>query len=160
MRIVFVGAALALAAFLTGCDSSTPPEGISVAIGPHQGTMIRLPEDKGFVELVNEPEVTDRRNPQPTSIVAYYLQADAKSSLSPAPADVGFAMDTGGGKAARGRKGTPETIPLVAEPKSDDPAGSSRFASKPGPYQLSAIRGNLSAKIAGQDVLTPFEGAR
>jgi hypothetical protein len=160
MRIIVATVTLALAALLSGCNSSESPVSVSVARGPHQGTMIRLPEDKGFVELVNEPEVTDRRNPQPTAIVAYYLQTDAKSPLTPAPLDVTFAIGTGGGKGARGKQGSATSIPLDAEAKSADPAGASRFASKPGPYQLSAIRGNLSAKISGQEITTSFEGSR
>jgi hypothetical protein len=160
MRIIVTTVTLALAALLSGCNSSESPVAVSVGRGPHQGTMIRLPEDKGFVELVNEPEVTDRRNPQPTTIVAYYLQIDAKSPLTPAPLDVSFAIATGGGKGGRGKQGSAKSIPLDADAKSADPAGASRFASKPGPYHLSAIRGNLSAKISGQEITTSFEGSR
>jgi hypothetical protein len=160
MRLSFAAATFALAGVLSGCSASAPPASVSVASGPHQGTMIRLPEDKGFVELVNEPEVTDRRNPPPTSIVAYYLQTDAESPLMPAPSDVSFAIGSGGGKSAGGTKGGVQSIPLNAEPKSAEPAGASRFASKPGPYQLSAIRGNLNAKISGLDITISFEGAR
>jgi len=59
----------------------------------------------------------------------------------------------------QGKKSS-QIIPLSAEPKSDDAAGAARFASKPGPYQLSAIRGNLSAKVGGQEISTPFGGGR
>ncbi len=122
--------------------------------------MIRLPEDKGFVELVNEPEVNDRRKPEPTSIVAYYLQTDGKSPLEPAPADVSFAIETGGGKGARGKPGSGDRIPLSAQPRPDDPLGAVRFASKPGPYDLAAIRGTLTATIAGQQIASQFGGSR
>jgi len=121
-------------------------------VGPHHGTTIRLPEEKGFVELTNEPEVTDRRSNEATSIVAYYLQSDAKSALQPVPTDVSFVIELG--------KKAAQTIPLSAQPKSDDPAGASRFASKPGPYQLSALRGRLNAKIGGQEVSTTILGGR
>jgi hypothetical protein len=151
---------LALTGLFLGCDSSPAPP-ILVAKGPHQGMVIPLSENTGFVELVNEPEVKDRRSNEPTSIVAYYLQPDAKSALDPVPSDVKFAIDTGaGGRGGRGRPSTPQSIPLNPEPKSEDPAGAGRFASKPGPYLLSALRGTLSAKLRGQPVSVVFQGGR
>ena len=125
-----------------------------MVLGPHHGTTIRLSDDKGFVELTNEPEVTDRRANEPTSIVAYYLKADAVSALDPPPTDVNFVVFDGTAK-----KGS-KAIPLAAEPKADDPAGAVRFASKPGPYQLSAIRGTLNGKLGGQEVSATFQGGR
>ena len=104
------------------------------------------------MELTNEPEIRDRRSNEATSIVAYYLQSDGKSPLDPPPTDVNFVIELG--------KKTAEPVVLKAEPKSDDPAGAGRFASKPGPYQLSALRGRLNAKIGGQEVSTTFLGSR
>jgi hypothetical protein len=49
---------------------------------------------------------------------------------------------------------------LSAEPRADDPAGGSRFASKVGPYNLFGIRGTLKAKIGGQDVSVVYLGGR
>ena len=144
-----------------GCASSVSPLAVSVPIGPHHGTMVALPDDKGFVEFINEPEISDRRNPQPTSIVVYFLQSDSKLPLSPAPSEVSFALDSSRGRAAGGRStAAAQAIPLKAEPKPDDPAGSSRFASQPGAYDLTSVRGTLSAKINGQDISTLFGGAR
>jgi hypothetical protein len=122
--------------------------------------MIRLTDDKGYVELVNEPEVTDRRNPQPTAIVAYYLQADGKTPLNPAPTDVSFAIDPGAARGGRGKASAAAPVPLNAEPKLDDPSGASRFASKAGPYVLAATRGKLSAKIDGQETSITFAAGR
>jgi hypothetical protein len=122
--------------------------------------MIRLPEDRGFVELVNEPDIGDRRNPVPTSIVAYYLQSDGKSPMSPAPSDVTFDIDSGGGAGARGARGPAKTVVLNAEPKAEDPSGASRFASKAGPYGLEGLRGTLSAKIEGHDISIAFAESR
>jgi hypothetical protein len=162
MRLHVQIVTVALAGLTLGCASSTTtPVSSTVAVGPHHGTMIRLPQDKGFVELVNEPDIGDRRNPRPTSIVAYFLEPDSKSPLSSAPSDVVFLQDGDGQRGARGgTKSATQSIPLNAEPKSDDPAGSSRFASKPGPYYLESFRGTLSAKIGGADVSTAFSGAR
>jgi len=122
--------------------------------------MIRLADEKGFVELINEPEVSDRRNPQPTAIVAYYLQADGKTPLSPAPTDVSFAIDTGPERGARGKPSSSSPVPLNAEAKPDDPSGASRFASKAGPYVLAAIRGKLFAKIGGEETSISFVAGR
>jgi len=151
MRIRFRAVTLVLAGLFLGFDSTQAPPP-QLVVGPHHGTTIRLPEDKGFVELTNEPEVTDRRASAATSIVAYYLQPDCKSAMEPPPAGVNFVIEAG-------RKGS-QTIPLSAEPKSDDPAGAGRFASKPGPYVLSGLRGRLNAKIGGQEISTTFVGGR
>ena len=35
-----------------------------------------------------------------------------------------------------------------------------RFASKPGPYNLTALRGTLSARIGGQQISSTFSGSR
>ncbi len=156
-----IGAAVAIAAaMLSGCGGGAPPvEQQTVINGPHRGTTLQLPEKKGFVELVNEPEPRDRRSNEPTALVAYFLKIDGKSPLEPAPSDVSFAVDGGGGRGGRS-KSDAQTVPLVAEPKSDDPAGASRFASKPGPYLLDAIRGTLTAKIDGQSTSVTFSGGR
>jgi hypothetical protein len=57
----FFAILLAAAGIIAGCGSPEPSS--LVARGTHGGKSIRLPDDKGFVELVNEPIVTDRRNP-------------------------------------------------------------------------------------------------
>ena len=99
----------------------------TTSAAPHRGTMIRLPEDKGFVELVNEPEVGDRRKLESTSIVAYFLQIDGKSALDPPPADVSFSIESGAGKGGRGKQNSANRIPLTAQPKPDDPLGAGRL---------------------------------
>ena len=160
MRFRIRAALLGMAALASACDSPGPPLSVTAVGAPHHGTMIRLPEDKGYVELTNEPEVSDRRKPEPTSIVAYYLQIDGKAPLDPSPADVSFAIETAPGKAARGKPVAGERIPLSPQPRSDDPLGAARFASSPGPYDLAAIRGTLTAKIGGQEIASQFAGSR
>ena len=155
----FLAILLAAAGLIAGCGS--PELNSQVFKGTHGGTTFRLPDEKGLIELVNEPVVTDRYNPQPTSIVAYFYQADGKTAMSPSPTDVSFQIDPDARSRQRGKSaaGT-STLPLSAEPKADDPAGASRFASKSGPYYLAAVRGTLKAKISGQDILTAFMGSR
>jgi hypothetical protein len=149
----FRGVIFAMAGLFFGCDSgsSTPPA--AVMVGPHRGTTIRLPDDKGYVELTNEPEVTGRGSREPTAIVAYFLKPDGASTMERAPSDVRLVVTEARTKAT-------ETIPLAAEPKSDDPAGGSRFVSKPGPHHLAVLRGQLNVKIDGQEVSLPVSGSR
>jgi len=155
----FLAILLAAAGLTAGCGS--PALSSLVFTGTHGGTTFRLPDEKGFVELVNEPVVTDRRNPQPTSIVAYFFQADGKSAMSPSSTDVSFEITPDARSRQRDRSAAgSSTLHLSAEPKADDPAGASRFASKTGPYALAAIRGALKAKINGQEVSTAFMGSR
>ena len=152
---------LATAGVLIGCDGPELTSNSAVVRGIHSGTAIHLASDKGFVELVNEPPVDDRRNPQPTSIVAYFLQPDGKSAMSPSPTDVSFHIDPDARSRQRGKTAASSTmVALSAEPKSDDPAGASRFASKTGPYDLTGIRGTLKAKINGEEVSATFTGPR
>ena len=160
MRIEIRVAAMVCLGVLPGCGGSSVPIEQQVAIsGPHRGATLQLPDKKGFVELINEPEPRDRRSNEPTALVAYFLKMDGKSPLEPAPTDVNFAIDSGGGRGVRGKSAS-QTVPLAAEPKPDDPAGASRFASKPGPYLLDSVRGTLSAKIDGQSTSVNFAGGR
>jgi hypothetical protein len=152
--------ALSLVILVFGCGSPISPVASSVPMGPHRGTTLALDENKGFVELVNEREVTDRRNPQPTSIVAYFLQPDGKTPLSPLPTEVNFTIEAGKAKNSRATRSSATTVPLVAEAKSDDSAGAARFASKPGPYHLLGARGTLSVAINGRANSISFSESR
>ncbi len=158
--LIIRAVALALVMLAFGCGSPVSPVAGSVPMGPHHGTTLALAENKGFVELINEPEVTDRRNPQPTSIVAYFLQADGTTPLSPLPTDVNVTIDTGRGANSRVTKASATPVPLSPVPKSDDSVGAARFASRPGPYHLVAVRGTLSATISGQVNLISFAESR
>ena len=152
MRIGFRAAFIVMVGLSFGCNSG-PLTSPQVMVGPHHGTAIRLPDDKGFVELINEPEVSGRGSREPTAIVAYFLKPDGSSTLEPAPSDVMVVL------AGAVKKGS-ETIPLAAEPRSDDPAGGSRFVSKPGTYHVASLRGKLNAKVHGQEVSLPISGSR
>jgi hypothetical protein len=80
--------------------------------------------------------------------------------LSPVPTDVNFTIETGRGTNSRVTKASAGPVPLVPEPKSDDPAGAARFASKPGPYHLLGVRGTLSATINGRVTSFSFSESR
>jgi hypothetical protein len=132
-----------------GCQSRSGPSS-QVVVGPHHGVTIRLADDQGFAEIVNEPEVGDRGSRQPTAIVVYFLQTDGKTPLTPPPSDVRVEVDLG-----RRRS---EKLPMKAEPKSADPAGTSRFVSKPGPFLLQDTRGLLFATLGGRQIELSFDG--
>jgi hypothetical protein len=161
MRKSVAALTLALVGLHVGCDSSNKLSPVSAPPpGPHHGIMLGLPSDKGFVELANEPEISDRRKPEPTSIVVYFLQRDAKSPLSPAPTDVRFAIEGGEGKGARTAQTAAQSVALTPESKPDDVAAAGRFASKLGPYGLEGLRGTLTAKIDGESIAIPVSGGR
>ena len=121
MRNCSFVAILCLAALFSGCDSPGRSVSVLAVSAPHHGTMIPLLEDRGFVELVNEPEVSDRRKPEPTAIVAYFLQMDGTSPLVPAPDGVSFAIQSGAARGARTGQNSGDRISLRALPKADDP---------------------------------------
>jgi hypothetical protein len=147
-RRILAAAVLAAA----GCSAEPAPQAPAVVKGPHDGTTLRLPDDQGFAEIVNEPEPSGRSRDETTALVVYFLQADGKTPISPAPSDVKFEAKSG--------KQAAKTLALAAEPKSDDAAGAARFATKPGPYSLADLRGRLSASVGGKDVSVDYAGAR
>ncbi|MDR3633858.1 MAG: hypothetical protein P4L84_08640 [Isosphaeraceae bacterium] len=143
---------LALASCL-GCGASqSPASGSRAELGPHHAVLYRLPENQGFAEIVNEPEVTDRRGKVATAIVVYFLQPDEKSPLNPAPTDVRVTLEQGRKRA--------ETLTLKPEPKSDDPAGACRFVTSQGPYLLEGVHGKLSGSVGGKTFDQAFTGGR
>jgi hypothetical protein len=111
-----------------------------------------LADGKGVIELVNEPPLRDRRDPEPTAMVAYFLNSDAKTPLDPAPTSVKFEAATG--------KRSAKPIVLKAVAKPEDPTGASRFVSPTGPHAVDALRGTLSATIGGEDVSVPIMSGR
>ncbi len=138
----------ALALMVLGCGPSLPPPQ-KIVQGPHNGITLLLPDDLGVVEILNEPEVSDHRNPKPTSIVLYFLKDDGKTPLT-SPSNV--TMDV---NAARGRS---EKLALKPDPRTGDPFGSCRFVTPTGPYMLDGLRGQLFARIDGRQVSLPFQG--
>jgi hypothetical protein len=138
---------------LAGCsDESTARSQVPQA--PHHGTILSLPDGLGCAELVNEPE-SDGRGDTPTALVVYFLTPDGKAAMTPPPSEVKAKVSM-----AQSRQGKQETLDLKPEPKSGDPAGESRFASKSGPYALTTIRGELSGKAKDKPFTLEFAGGR
>jgi hypothetical protein len=151
MRFPLPTSMLALPLLFTGCEGSQAvPPVAREETGPHQGALHRLPDNTGVVEIVNEPEVTDRRSNPTTAIVVYFLHSDGKTAMTPAPSDVRVEVDEG--------RNQTRTLALKADPRSADASGGSRFASEAGPYLLEGLRGKLIANIAGKPVEQTFAG--
>lgn len=142
--------ALLAAVSSMGCGGRVVPSPIPPASALHGGILVPLPENTGFVELLNEKR--ERRSGTiQTTIVAYVLQPDQKTALAQKPAQVSVKLDTPGG---------PKTIPLVPEPAPGDPLAGARLASELGPYELNLRGGEITLVVEGKTLTAPFRGPR
>jgi hypothetical protein len=155
MRKPLVVALSFLGIGLVGCGGSPNLPAMpkdAPTVGPHGGTAFALPDGMGYAEVVNDPPPGERDRSAPTSLVVYFLQPDAKTALSTPPTEVKVQGGTG--------RNTAQSVALKAEPKADDPAGASRFATPRGAYQLDEFRGELTAKAGSTPVKITIAGAR
>jgi hypothetical protein len=138
------------AAMCPGCGGVTTPSSILPSSPLHGGILIPLPENQGFVELLNDKR--ERRGRVfLTTVVAYLLQPDQKTALAHKPTQVSVKLDT-----ASGRK----TLLLVAEPNPGDSLGEVRFTSELGPFELDQRGGEITLAINGKTLTSPFRGPR
>ena len=137
-----------------GCGDGSVPAATSMP-RPHGGTTLRLPDDLGYAELVNEPEPTGAREGDKTALVVYFLSPDGTTAMSPAPSEVTAKVEL-----AVSRKNSQQTLELKKEPRSDDPAGSSRFASALGSYNLGSMRGQLTGNAGSKPFVLTIAGGR
>jgi hypothetical protein len=142
--------ALLATATCAGCGVGVVPSAVPPTSALHGGILVPLPEQKGFVELLND-KMEKRYGVYETTIVAYLLQPDQKTPLQPKPTNVSIKLDT-----AKGQK----SIPLVEKPDTADPAGSARFVSDFGPFELNQRGGELSFALDGKSQTVPFRGPR
>lgn len=131
--------AVLLLALIAGCGQATVenPEAAHAA-PPHGGQVFPMPESKGYVEIKNEFKAKGKNQ---STISVYFLAADGKSALSPAPSAPTLKINGEDG----GR-----TVTLQA-------AGDG-FATPPGDYgSRSGLSGEVGATAGGQPVTVPFE---
>lgn len=125
-----------------GCGSS--PSNLNLKPPPNGGAMVRLPKNRGYVDIKTEspsaPGGPKSKN-RPVSIVAFFYQNDASTPMSPAPTDVVFKIGT---------TEKAKTVPLAPDAK--DP---NRFVSEPGPYSR-GIQGMIHAKVDGEELEESF----
>lgn len=137
-----------LLALAAGCGSSpatVAPEQ-NPSFGPHGGPTAALPEQKGFIEIVQEPTGGQSR------LVAYcFSTRDMASALSPVPSSLQFSMDLPGGGA--------QNVAFTAEPKPGDPGGEARFISQPGEFEVDPLLGTVTIAVDGQNLTAKLSGA-
>jgi hypothetical protein len=111
--------------------------------------MIALPGNRGYFEIRMQEGRKGARSAlgkgANNSLVVYFYQPDGRTEMTPAPTEVSVKLGTGSNS---------QVIPLATQSGSGG-AGGNSFASLPGHFP-SGFRGELSAKINGEDVATTF----
>lgn len=136
-----LGPGILLGVLLSGCGGQPSP---LIAGGPHSGVMIKLPESKGYAELVFEPLARKAPRSAPTEPALYFLGPDRASPLSPLPTGVTLDLLDPDSRRTVSR-------PLGPSPKAGDPVGSARFATGPIDVDHSQFpaSGELKADLGG-----------
>ncbi len=117
---------------------------VSEASELHGGILVPLSEDQGYVELLNGER---QRRSSKTTIVAYLLQNDRKTPATQKPTD--FIVKLGG-----------DPVPLHPAQDAHDPAGSVRFVSGIGAYELNQQGGEVTVTLDGKTSSGTFRGPR
>jgi hypothetical protein len=150
MRNACLFLSLVAAGMWSGCGVAVHTSAVPASSPLHGGILIPLPEDQGFVEILNDQRVR-KGNRIATTIVAYLLQPDQKSPITQSSASVTVKL------------GTPpdvRTIKMRPEPGGSDPSGSARFVSELGPFLLEQSGGEVEVVLGGKTLTAPFRGPR
>jgi hypothetical protein len=126
-----------------GCSSS--PKELPVAKPAHGGTMVPLPGERGFAEIVIDAPPAQKRADKAEvkqRIVAYFFEPDGTTAMSAGPSDVKLRIGTG----ENGR-----VVNLAPEPKE---AG--KYVSEAGAYP-DGFSGQLEATLGGEAVQVPVQ---
>jgi hypothetical protein len=141
---------VALGMVAIGCSGSSSVSDIDKRPGPHQGTLVKLPSEQGYAEVLNDAAGKGRpsgRQAAASQVIVYFLDPDLKGPSPATPSNVVVDLSILTGK-------PPESVALEPAPEANDPLGKKRFVSKAGTYQLAGVHGELSASLDGQ----PFKG--
>jgi hypothetical protein len=150
MRNALLFLALVAAGIESGCGPGVHTSALPASSSLHGGILIPLPEDQGYVELLNDKRERKYGVFQ-TNIVAYLLQPDQKTPYSGKATKVSIKLDTPRGA---------ETIALVPKPEPGDPAAGARYVSEFGLYDLAQRGGEIIVAIDGKTLTAPFRGPR
>jgi hypothetical protein len=143
--------ALLLAFALAGCAGDPVPANVTGSSHLHGGVLAQLPDNLGYVELLNDKRAKGKGGVADTTIVAYVLQPDKNTAIATLPTEVSVKLTTAKG---------PLTVPLRAEPDPADPVGTARFVSAMGPYDLHELSAEVVLNLGGKTITANFRGPR
>jgi hypothetical protein len=150
MRNELVFLPLLIVGICSGCGSGTVPSSVPASSPLHGGILIPLPENQGFVELLNDKR--ERRGRVfLTTIVAYLLQSDQKTAVTQQSRSIAVKLGAPPGEKA---------LTMRPAPDPSDPVGSARYVSELGPYQLEQIGGEIQVVLDGKTLTATFRGPR
>jgi hypothetical protein len=150
MRHALLFLSLVPAGMCSGCGPGVHTSALPASSALHGGVLIPLPENQGYVELLNDKRERKSGRVQ-TNIVAYLLQPDQKTALAAKPSKVAVKLDTPRG---------PATIDLVPKPNQADPIAGTPYVSEFGPYELNQRGGEVTVAIDGKTLTALFRGPR
>jgi hypothetical protein len=150
MRRALLCLSLVPAGLCSGCGAGSYPSALPATSPLHGGILIPLPENQGYVELLNDKRER-RAGYFQTNLVAYLLQSDQKTALAAKPSKVSVKLDTPRG---------PATIDLVPKPSQADPIAGTPYVSEFGLYDLNQRGGEVIVAIDGKSLTAPFRGPR
>jgi hypothetical protein len=154
---LFFSCVVASVCAMAGCGdgANLPPVKNTTADGPHGGVTVPLPGNAGFAEIFSgDPAASDSKpakGREPKAVLVYFLGPDKTSAMTPAPTGASIKI-VGGGAGA--------SITLSPSPDPKDPAGSGRFASALGDFDLGGRRAELVLDLDGKQVALEFQGLR
>ncbi len=111
-----------------------------MAKAAHGGTLVTLPNDKGFAEILIEADNQAKKGSKARSkprIIAYFYGSDGHTEMNPGPTDIKLTL--GKGETSR-----------VAE-LAPDPNQAGKFSSTPNDYP-DGFAGHLDASVGGLPV--------
>ena len=140
---------IAAAALVAGCGGSDLRPPGSPVLGPHQGRLLRLPDDLGFAEVVVESSGQSPRS-LTSEVATYFFGPDSKGPLIPPPTDVSLMLYLAESKKR-------ETVALKPAAKAGAPESAGRFAAVPPPgFDGLIASGKLAARHRGREIDIPF----
>ena len=142
MNTVGIRSVLVAACFagIAGCGENLPTPRPGTPAGPsHNGSLLPIPGDLGYVEIVNTPLSTKTTESQ---IGVYFYEKDAKTPVSSPPGDVKLTLEL--------PKGNTEVF-LKPDPK--NPGG---FQSARGDHGRRELIGKLEFTLSGKPIDLPI----
>lgn len=156
MRKTFRCAVAVAFALAAGCSDQPKTAAPGERLGPHQGTLVKLPGEAGYAEVLNAEQARGRasgRQGAPAQLVVYFLDPELKAPSSASASGVVVKLSIATGQ-------PPVNVALEPAAGAADPLGAKRFASKPGAYHLGGVHGELAATVDGQPFSAEFDGVR